>query len=395
MRRTPPKGLSALPYHKNLYERIQYESSRPSAVLERPQKGGVLAGLLCCAVPGLFLLAFQLLKHNRGVMDAVVFGFTTPLKHVLSRLNSHLPFAAGEAVWGVGLLALAVFLLRTVWLLVTREGRLRRLLRRGLAALAAGLIIYSCYTLMWGCNYYATPFTERAELTPRYSTVEELYQLTAAFGRKCGQLSGQVPRNEAGVMETDHEELFENSALLYRGIAKEFPVLAVERHDPKPMFFSRLLSLTGFSGFYFPMTAESIVNVDQADCMIPATILHELAHQCNVAEEDAANFVAILAGVRSEDVEFQYSSALMGYIHTSNALRRADRDLYDTVSAGLNEQVLADLADNDAYWAQFETPVADASQTIYNGFLHSYGHSEGVKSYGMCVDLLSAYYFDR
>jgi hypothetical protein len=344
-------------------------------------------------VPGALLLLFAALRSNRQVMDSVVFGFTTPLKHHLSRLNDHIPFALGEALWGLVIVAAAVFLVRTIWLLVRGPERLRILLRRALALLGALLFVACSYTLMWGCNYYATSFTQRSNLSQRGLTTEELTQLTAAFAAQCTALAPDQDRDENGAARYDIPDLFKDSAQLYTGIEQEFPVLQVERHDPKAMICSRALSLTGFSGFYFPMTAESIVNVDQTPAMIPSTILHELAHQCNVAEEDAANFVAILAGLRCEDPRFQYSSALLGYIHLSNALFEASPDLCRQVSTLLSDQVRTDLGANNRYWADYETPVSEASEQVYNGFLNSYGHSEGMKSYGLCVNLLSAYYY--
>lgn len=379
-------------FHKNLYEQIQYETAHGVAVADRPEEKSLLPLVIWCAVPGALLLLFAALRSHQGVMDRVVFGFTTPLKHALARLNAHVPFAVGELIWGLALLGLLVFLVRTVFLLIQGPERLRILLRRVLALTGAGLVAACSFTLMWGCNYYATSFAQRAGLSQRGMTSVELAQMTAAFAQKCNELAPQQERTGNGNMDYDIPGLFSGSAELYEGIAAEFPALAVERHDPKPMFFSRLMSLTGFSGFYFPMTAESIVNVDQAQCMIPSTILHELAHQCNVAEEDAANFVAIIAGLRCDNPRFQYSSALLGYIHLSNALAGANRDYYAQVNALLSDQVRLDLEANDSYWKRYDTPVADASEKVYTGFLESYGHDEGMKSYGMCVNLLSGYY---
>lgn len=379
-------------FHKNLYEQIQYETAHGVAVAERPEEQSLLPLVIWCAVPGALLLLFAALRSHQGVMDRVVFGFTTPLKHALARFNEHVPFAVGELIWGLAILGLLVFLVRTVFLLIQGPERLRVLLRRVLALTGAGLVVACCYTLMWGCNYYATSFAQRAGLSQRGMTSVELAQMTAAFAQKCNELAPQQERTGDGNVDYDVRGLFSGSEKLYEGIAAEFPELAVERHDPKPMFLSRLMSLTGFSGFYFPMTAESIVNVDQAQCMIPSTILHELAHQCNVAEEDAANFVAIIAGLRCDNPRFQYSSALLGYIHLSNALAGANRDYYAQVNALLSDQVRLDLEANDSYWKRYDTPVAEASEKVYTGFLESYGHDEGMKSYGMCVNLLSGYY---
>lgn len=373
-------------FPKTVYDEIKHPPKYDLRWLAAP--------VTACLIPSLFLLLFALTRNNQSLMDFLVFHVTTPFKHLLSRFWGLFPFGAAEVIWVAAILAGLAFLGRTVWLLITRGNRRRRLIRRGLAALAAGLIIYSCYTAMWGINYYARGFSQRSGLTTRGCSVEELSQLTAAFAAKCDELSDELPRNGEGITELETKPLFQNAAELYQGIQEEFPCLDYPVFDAKPMVFSLIISYTGFTGFYFPMTAESLVNVHQPDCLIPSTILHELAHQCNVAEEDAANFVAILAGLRCDDPVFQYSSALLGYIHLSNALYSADREQWKAVAGLLNEQVNADLDDNNAYWKQFESPVEKTSEKIYTGFLNSYGQTEGMKSYGQCVDLLVTYYFD-
>ena len=54
--------------------------------------------------------------------------------------------------------------------------------------------------------------------------------------------------------------------------------------------------------------------------------------------------------------------------------------------------MVADLRDNSAYWAEFEGPVNDAAQKVYDSFLKSSGESRGTQSYGTVVDMLMAYY---
>lgn len=379
--------------YRNLYEQIKSETAQGGVTVK--EKHWLRVPLICCILPALFLLIYLVLRSNQKLMNVMVFQVTTPIKHILAGINAHLPFAVGEVVWAVAMFALLVFLIRTVYLLIRYQNRGQRLIRRILALISAGLIVYSCYTVMWGINYYAESFASRSGLTARGCTVQELYTLTSSFAERCNALSGEMPRGETGTTVLNNDELFCNAEALYSNIQTEFSALNVPVYDPKPMFFSPVISAMGFTGFYFPMTAESLVNVEQADCLIPATILHELAHQCNVAEEDAANFVAILAGLHSEDSVFQYSSALLGYIHLSNALYSANREAWQEVRDILNEQVRADLDENNAFWDKYESPVKTASETIYEGYLKSVGHSEGMKSYGQCVDLLTAYYFDK
>jgi hypothetical protein len=53
---------------------------------------------------------------------------------------------------------------------------------------------------------------------------------------------------------------------------------------------------------------------------------------------------------------------------------------------------MADIIANNEYWAQFETPVSEISDKVYDEFLKGYGQELGVQSYGAVVDLLLAYF---
>ena len=46
------------------------------------------------------------------------------------------------------------------------------------------------------------------------------------------------------------------------------------------------------------------------------------------------------------------------------------------------------MADNNAYWKQWEGPVKETGEKVYTAFLQGYGQKLGMRSYGACVDLL-------
>ena len=102
----------------------------------------------------------------------------------------------------------------------------------------------------------------------------------------------------------------------------------------------------------------------------------------------------MLASLRYGDADYAYSACLLAYTHLSNALFRADHAAWEEIGAELSEDVLRDLSFRSAYWRQFDTPVQKASNTVYEGFLHSYDQTLGLKSYGACVDLLVNYYYE-
>ena len=100
----------------------------------------------------------------------------------------------------------------------------------------------------------------------------------------------------------------------------------------------------------------------------------------------------LLSGLESGDLDYGYSACLLAYIHLGNALYSADYARWEPIYESLSREVRLDMALNNAYWQQFETPVQTVSNTVHEGLLQSYDQELGLKSYGACVDLLVCYY---
>ena len=366
---------------------------------ERKRRHHVLPYVLLIAVPAAFLGLFVLLRDRQGIMDRLINSVTTPYKRWMSGLLDDLPFAMAEVLC-IGLAVLAViWLIRTVYLLIRRPGRFGRLVRRVIAGVSAVLIIYCGFTLLWGINYYGTSFSEQAGLTRRGATTSELYSLASAFAVKLNELADSVSRDEDGVFNETVEEIFARSEGLYDGITAEYAFLDAPERTPKGLAVSPLISYLGFTGFYFPFTGEAVLNTDAPACLLPATVAHELSHQRGVTDEDEANFVAVLACLRSDDPVYQYSGCLLAYIHLSNALYEADSSLSSEVRATLDEDVRADLTANNTYWNNLASSstretVKNAAESAYDSFTSSYGEEDVMERYEACVELLVAYYFD-
>ena len=54
--------------------------------------------------------------------------------------------------------------------------------------------------------------------------------------------------------------------------------------------------------------------------------------------------------------------------------------------------MVRDLAHYNAYWDSFEGPVEEAATTLNDNYLKFNQQESGVKSYGMMVDLILAYF---
>ncbi len=322
-----------------------------------------------------------------------VSSFTQGMKDGYAGLWYLFPFSVVEWFYVAFILGVMAWIAVLFYRLRTRKGRRWDTFYGGALGLAClFLTTYGFYCVTWGVNYYADGFQVKSGIYAQPVTAGELERVTLYFTEKLAETAGQVRRDEDGVFAVPREEIFDQSARVYDNLSQEFPFLARRDRMPKKMFFSRLFSAMNFTGFYSPYTGESNLNVDSPACLLPANIAHELAHQRGIASEQECNFLAVAAAVSSEDPAYQYSGYLMGYIHLSNALYRADPERWAEIRGLLPEEAAADLRYHSAYWAQFEGLTAKVSTAIYDNALRSYGQTAGIQSYGTVVDLLVAYY---
>ena len=345
------------------------------------------AGLLCIA-------AYFLLRRSAPLMAFLSARIVRPWHRLASRALSALPFSAAEALIVVGVIAALVFIIFTIVQLIRKPERKTRLYRFFMTCLTAFALIYGGFCLLWGVYYYTSDFEAQSGLHGEPVSTQQLTSVTRYFTDLLCEYCDEVPRDAQGEFCADLDGVFAASPALYDAAAEKFPCLAGDAIAAKPFFFSRFMSYTNFTGFFFPFTGEANINVDCPPALIPSTIAHEIAHQRGIAQEDEANFAAVLSSLENGDPVWCYSACLLAYIHLGNALNKADHDAWAENYTRLPQGALVDLAANNAYWAQFETPVKAVSDTVYTGFLQSYGQSDGLKTYGKCVDLLVAYYYD-
>lgn len=353
------------------------------------------AGHIVAAVSAVLIILHLLTRGNRPLMVWASERLVQPVHRALAALNSHLPFSVAEALIGLAAAAVIAYIIYIVISMLRGGGRLKRLYAAVINLLAAGLAVYAGFCMLWGVYYYGDDFMTRSALENENISVEQLEAVTRYFAERSNEYAEQVPRDEDGNYIADRAAILARSDEVYENIERELPCLAGPAVRAKGVYFSRLMSYTDFTGFFFPFTAEANVNTDFPPALFASTVAHELAHQRGVAKEQEANFVAVLASLAYGDTEYCYSACLLAYTHLSNALYSADYEAWKSIYLSLSEDVRRDFAANREYWVQFETPVQKVSNTVYEGFLYSYDQNMGLKSYGACVDLLVNYFYGQ
>ena len=343
----------------------------------------------------LIIGAYFLFRGNEAILAATSRAFVRPWHRALSAFSSLFPFSLCAVLIALAVLGALTYIIFQIIYMLRRGEALKRLYRIIMTAIMAFCVFYGGFCALWGIYFYTSDFEEQSGIHAQSISRYELKLVTRYFTHLLNEYSDDVCRDENGLFAEDMDEIFDYSPLLYEAVSEEFPCLDGKLLRSKPFLFSKVLSHMTFTGFFFPFTGEANINVDSPSCMTASTIAHEIAHQRGVAEEDEANFVAVLASLADGNPVYCYSSCLMAYTYLSNALYTADYDSWLANYMTLKPEVISDLKYNSSYWDKYRDSVVNtASDAVYTGMLLSYGQTDGLKTYGKCVDLLVAYYLD-
>ncbi len=256
-------------------------------------------------------------------------------------------------------------------------------------------VLYVAFMLLWGFNYNRISISEILGFEVTSYSTEELAELTESLIASANTLRMHQLEDSEGVMVSagTYKEIFARAHEGYDAVGKSVRALSGPYGRPKPVFASELMLYTGITGVYFPYTAEANVNVAVPDLLLPATTLHEMAHQRGIAPEDEANFVAYLTALKHPDKDFNYSGTVLALIHSMNALYAQDSELAMTLRKTYSEGLDRDMAYYSRFWKAYEGQTNEVADQVNDTYLKASGETEGVKSYGRMVDLLLGYYY--
>lgn len=284
-------------------------------------------------VPGIIALVLTMLARSNPDTCEHIFsrGVYPWVSSVWGYLPSLTSFSVAQWIVIIAVVSIACMLIYYIVHIVTRSGqRLRYLYRMVTSFLAIASIAFFLYAMLCGFNYYRYTFAQNEGFDVRESTTQELVDL-------CGELTIELNAARAEIGDDMQAHIDERGGFAGYAVRSvdEMKVLAeqyttLERpvySQPKPVtLFSQLMSYGDITGMYFAFTVESNINTLPPFYTIPATMGHELAHQCGYMREDEANFIAYLACKQSGDALIRYSGYSLAYSYAISALARTRRE---------------------------------------------------------------------
>ncbi|MDN5352429.1 MAG: hypothetical protein PWQ12_1349 [Clostridiales bacterium] len=311
------------------------------------------------------------------------------LRFWISRLTGLVPFSLGELVVIGHVIFVPIFVILLIVKMI-KGGALKWIYH--IAVYLA--LLYIGFMVLWGFNYSRMSIGDMMGLQVRPYAKEELYELTKSLIRSANALRAEIPENATGVMTIPggYSAVFEEAQAGYDAIDSDIPQLSGAYGRPKPVALSQWMLYTNITGVFFPYTAEANVNVAVPDLLLPATTLHEMAHQRGFAPEDEANFIAYLTARTHPDPIFRYSGTMLALIHAYNALAAQDSASAAELEALFSEGLRRDLDAQNQFWKAYKGKASETAEQVNDAYLKSNHQVDGTKSYGRMVDWLIADY---
>ena len=306
----------------------------------------------------------------------------------LSRLTGVFPFSLGEIIYVSHWIFLPLIIMILIW----------KIFRGGVFKFLGKILIYICtvyilFMFLWGFNYSRISVSEMIGFDVSMYSKTELYNLNIDLVEKANHLRTFIEEDQDNVMTISggYKDVFARANKGYDVVGKDIKALSGKYGRPKSIALSKPMLYTMITGMYFPFTGEANVNTDTTKLLLPATTLHEMAHQRGIAPEDEANFVAYLISINHPDYDFQYSATVLALIHSMNALTKEDNALAQQAKKLYSEGLRRDLRNDSEFWKQYEGKTSEIAEKVNDTYLKSNRQEDGVKSYGKMVDLLLAY----
>jgi hypothetical protein len=299
-----------------------------------------------------------------------------------------IPFSVGDLLLAFGLFILIRFIFRLI------KSRFRNFIPKIIHFTAILSVIYFCFYLFWGLNYYREPLAKNLNYQQQKYTTEQLKKVTYYVVKKLNEYQLKITKNDTlkVINPYKQKEMYKMAVIGYDNLAQDFPQLKYTNRSIKSSLMSLLQTYNGTGGYLNPLTGEAQVNDRIPKTGYPTTTCHEMAHQIGFAAENEANFIGFLAANYNNDVYFKYASYRMAFSYCISELRKRDKSLSKEVWKNVNKGIAKDFNESYLFWQQYKNPFEPLVKKGYNAYLKANKQDKGVASYNYVVDLFISYF---
>jgi hypothetical protein len=314
-------------------------------------------------------------------------GLYVYISHFSRTLLGEIPFSIGDIIYGTTIIYCIY------WFYKNRKLHWKRKLWSVLNFLS---VFYFLFHLLWAFNYYRVPLFEKMNIKTEYSEAD-LVTFTEKLITKTNdvQLAITKNQNEKVTNPYSQDSIFSMTQNGYDNLSKIYPFFQYEIPSRKKSLFSLPLTYMGFGGYLNPFTNESQVNFKLPMFGFPNVVCHEMAHQIGFASESECNFIGFLAGIKNEDLYFQYSALSNALRYCMSNIAMKNEKQFEILKNKINLGIIANYKESDLFWKQYDTIIDKGFHAFYDQFLKTNQQKDGIDSYSKFVDLLINYYKEK
>ena len=299
-----------------------------------------------------------------------------------------IPFSFGDLLIGFGLFVFLRFLFRLI------KTKFKNFIPKIIHFIAVFSVIYFCFYLFWGLNYYREPLAKNLNYQQNKYTTEQLTTVTEHVIKELNEYQLIITKNDTLKVNNPYSqrEMYKLAVSGFNNLSQDFLQLTYKHTSVKSSLMSLLQSYNGTAGYLNPLTGEAQVNDRIPKTGYPTTTCHEMAHQIGFAAENEANFVGFLAANYNDDVYFKYASYRMAFRYCISELRKRDSEKSKELWKTVNKGIIKDFNASYAFWQAYKNPFEPLIKKGYNAYLKANKQTKGVESYNYVVDLFISYF---
>ena len=302
-----------------------------------------------------------------------------------------IPFSIGDLL----IFYFIFYALRFIYRLF--KTRFKYFLNKIVGIIAFFSVIYFCFYLFWGLNYYREPLSKSLGFEKSQYSDEELETVANYFIEQLNTIQVHITQSDTVKVENPYSqsEMYKLARNGYDSLAQTYPQFTYKYGKAKSSLMSLVQSYNGTSGYMNPLTGEAQVNSRIPKTSYPTTTCHEMSHQIGYAAENEANFIGFMASLYNDDIYFQYAAYRMATRYTIYEVYKRDPEQYKKIYNKINLGIKKEFRASSDFWAQYENPFEPLMKKGYNAYLKSNNQSKGVQSYNYVVDLFIQYYREK
>ena len=337
------------------------------------------------------VLSLVLIHKNSAAAEFLNRTSGRAIRLVLTSISNVFPFSLTET-----LIVASPVLVAVVFGIMISKGKrgLHLATRFFCALLCVVFVIVSFFTFGYESSYYGATIEQNTGVERNKLSTEELASAAEILYSRAARELDHVIYLESGSSVLPYSFSRMNAKLndAYARFCVKYPSYQLMYSNAKPVILSEPWTYTHISGLYSFFTGEANINVNYPDFIMVTSTAHEMSHQRGIGKEDEADFAAFLVCIESTDPYIRYCGYLEMYRNVLDRLYSAKVEEWSRLREAEDSRIRRDIDAFSVFFEKYrENVAAKVNDVINDTYIQSHNQPEGVKSYGLVVDLAVNY----